>query len=146
MCFILTFHTKERTSKQWTKIQVSLHKTFYGYYSIIFCCFHTLRLDLPPLLQLHVIWNIMDIFVTSFSCSKHFTTLLSDKCNKNLGYVTESGWDFPETSHMVLSSAINSLPTVWVSLYTPVVQSWHYLCSSSSEPVNATLNQGSKTL
>ena len=71
-----------------------------------------LYFDLPPLLQLSVIWNIKDIFFTLCQCSKHFMTLLSNKCKKNLGHVVASGWEFTEPSHMVLTSAINSLSTV----------------------------------
>jgi hypothetical protein len=28
---------------------------------------------------------------------------------ENIGYIVASGWDFPETSHMVLTCAVSSL-------------------------------------
>jgi len=78
---------------------------------------------MPPLLQLSIILNVKNIFAASRPCLKHFTTPLSSKCNENLGHIAASGWDFPETSHMLLTlpQAVHLL--CYISLYTTAVQS-----------------------
>lgn len=101
----ITWKSKQKLGLQHTKYSIGLLQNVSPFPSMLYS-------NLPPLFQSSIILNIKSMFAASWPCSKHFMTLLSSKCNENLGHVVASGWNFPETSHNSLTPATSSLPTV----------------------------------